>query len=167
MSWESDLRRKVSKPVRPGQLVYHKLTSCSPADLPGVILELKDLPTGSITKIAAGGYIAAALTSGNDLYLWGGRPGIQPVVEGIGVEPMPIVIEDKDILDMAVGEAHIVTLTTDGEVYVIGENRNGQLGLGTESAKAWAKVNLDLADNQRIAGVAAGPRCSFIIVQKT
>ena len=82
------------------------------------------------------------------------------------MEPMPIDIEGKDILDMAVGGSHIVALTTDREVYVIGTNDNGQLGSALASANVWTQVDLGLGERRRITGVAAGPRCSFILVQE-
>lgn len=118
-------------------------------------------------KIVAGGYTVGALTSGNDLYLWGGRPGVQQVVEGISVEPMPVDIEGKDILDVAVGESHVIVLTTDHEVYAIGANDSGQLGSAVASATVWTRVDLSLRERRRIIGVAAGPRSSFILVQGT
>jgi alpha-tubulin suppressor-like RCC1 family protein len=135
---------------------------------------LADLPTGPIIKLAAGGYILAALTQGNDLYCWG-HAGRSPVVADLfsGSEdvdtdrPSPVEIAGgKDIADIAVGDAHLVALTSDGEVYVIGDNGNGQLGLpGVTSVKAWTKVSLDISNGakQSITGVVAGPRNSFLI----
>lgn len=73
--------------------------------------------------------------------------------------------EGKDVADMAVGDAHMIILTTGGEVYVIGENRNGQLGLpGVGSVKTWTRVNVNL-EGAIITGLAAGPRSSFLIVR--
>ena len=84
---------------------------------------------------------------------------------GLDGSPSPVVIEESDILDMAVGESHAVALTTENQVYVIGSNGNGQLGLEVKSAETWTNVNLDLSEKQKAVGVAAGPRCSFITVQ--
>lgn len=138
----------------------------SPAERPGLVTALQDLPTGPIAKIAAGGYMLAALTTGNDLYLWGGHPGRKTVPADVSDEPAPVVIEEQDIADVAIGEAHLIALTTEGKVYVIGHNGNGQLSLPIESTDSWRQVDLHLNDGKRAVGVAAGPRNSFFIIQE-
>ncbi|KAK4454949.1 E3 ubiquitin-protein ligase HERC2 [Podospora aff. communis PSN243] len=139
------------------------------ATTPGIVPDLSDLPTGPITKLAAGGYVLAALTAGRDLYVWG-HPGRAAAagLGGLGVsdEIMPVVIEDFDIDDVAVGEAHVVVLTTSGEVFVIGSNSNGQLGLGgVECAEEWTRVAVEKGEGY-VVGVAAGPKNSFLLVSK-
>ncbi|KAK4122943.1 RCC1/BLIP-II [Parathielavia appendiculata] len=143
-------------------------TNDSPAEGPGLVTDLEDLPTGPVTKLAAGGYILAALTAGNDLYCWG-HAGRSPILDDISDTPSPVVIDDKDIMDVAVGESHMLVLTSDSEVYVIGDNNNGQLGLpGVASTKTWTGIDLGsvLSSGQTVRGVAAGPRNSFLIVGK-
>ena len=146
----------------------------SPATAPGLVEDLMNLPTGPIVKLAGGGYVLAALTAGNDLYCWG-HPGRAAVanLSGLGVTdtPAPIVIDDHDIADIAVGESHLVALTTTGDVFVIGSNSNGQLGLGSpvEVAETWTRLSsLDgaLSADRKVKGVAAGPRNSFLIIRK-
>lgn len=137
----------------------------SPAEKPGLVTALQDLPTGPIAKIAAGGYMLAALTAGDDLYLWGGHPGRKAVLADVTDEPSPVVLgEELDVADVAVGEAHLIALTTDSKVYVVGDNGNGQLGLPVDSADSWAQVELNLGEG-RAFSVAAGPRNSFIVVK--
>lgn len=138
----------------------------SPADEPGLVTALKDLPTGPISKISAGGYVLAAVTTGNDLYIWGGHPGRKTVPADISDEPTPVDIEENDIADVAVGESHIIVLTTNGDVFVIGENGNGQLGLPSKLEESWRRVPLDLKDGRRVVGVQAGTRNSFLLVHK-
>lgn len=142
------------------------------AQSPGLVSKLADLPTGPISKIAAGGYVLAALTAENDLYVWGhaGR-AVAAGLSGGGIEitedPTPVVIEDHDIADVAVGEAHLVVLTTTGEVFVIGSNINGQLGLpGSKSVEKWTRVEPLCPDSSRkhVVAVAAGPRNTFLLV---
>lgn len=137
-----------------------------PADQPALVAALRDLPTGPVVKVAAGGYVLTALTSGNDLYLWGGHPGRKAILAGVGDEPTPVDMDGRDIADVAVGESHLVVLATDGDVFVIGDNANGQLGLPDKSVESWTRVELDLQDGRRAVGVAAGPQNSFIMVQK-
>lgn len=59
-----------------------------------------------------------------------------------------------------------MVLTTEGVVFVIGDNGNGQLGLPDRFVESWTRVELALQDDQRVSGVAAGPKQSFILVQK-
>lgn len=143
-------------------------TATSPAENPSPVTDLSELPTGPITKLAAGGYLLAALTAGNDLYCWG-HAGRSAVLDDLTDTPSPVVVDEQDILDVAVGEAHMLVLTTDRQVYVVGDNANGQLGLpGVSAAKTWTRIDLGsvLAPGEIITGVAAGPRNSFLIVGK-
>ncbi len=135
--------------------------------------DLTDLPTGPITKLAATAYFLAGLTAGNDLYVWGhaGRcplrlPGGQQLTD----TPTPVVLDDEqDIADVAVGDAHMLVLTCDGEVYGTGDNGRGQLGLGpeTRSVEGWVRIEVEgvLGEGERVVGVAAGGKCSFLIVE--
>ncbi|KXX79981.1 E3 ubiquitin-protein ligase HERC2 [Madurella mycetomatis] len=154
------------------------VTDESPAEAPGLVPDLSDLPTGPVTKLAAGGYFLAALTAGDDLYCWG-HAGRSPILGDLFSNsdadvdtdrPNLVVIgQDNDVADIAVGDAHLVALTSDGEVYVIGDNGNGQLGLpGKASARSWTWISLEtiLGTNQSIVtGVAAGPKSSFLVVR--
>jgi len=107
------------------------------------------------------------LTEGNDLYAWGGHPGLPGFLDGISDSPAPVVIEDHDVADCAVGQSHAVILTLSGEVYTAGANANGQLGITTETDSPWSKVPLPPGLDGTIISVACGPRNSFMIVQKT
>lgn len=152
---------------RYGACLGRDVSDDSPADKPGLVIALEDLPTGAISKIAGGGYMLAALTTGKDLYLWGGHPGRKTVPADVTHEPAPVVIDEQDIADMAVGESHLIVLTTEDRVFVIGGNGNGQLGLPVHSADAWCPVEpIGLRGRGRAVGVAAGPRSSFIIAKE-
>ncbi|KAK0706784.1 regulator of chromosome condensation 1/beta-lactamase-inhibitor protein II [Lasiosphaeria miniovina] len=142
----------------------------SPAEMPGAVEDVLDLPTGRIVRLAAGGYVVAALTAGNDLYVWGqGHPGGRPlpVLEGLTDRPAPVDIQDNDIVDVAVGDAHLVALTTEGQVFVIGDNSNGQLGLPVKAVDSWRAVSSvpGGGTGQSVVGVAAGPQNSFLMVR--
>ncbi|KAK3321015.1 regulator of chromosome condensation 1/beta-lactamase-inhibitor protein II [Cercophora scortea] len=141
------------------------IDDASPAHRPGLVSDLEDLPTGPISKLAAGGYILAALTEGNDLYCWG-HPGRSAILEDLSDRPSPVVIEDNDIADIGIGAGHLLTLTVDGELFVLGDNTNGQLGLPqVKSTSSWTRVDVGLGVKQSIAGVVAGPRSSFLIIR--
>lgn len=136
----------------------------SPANIPFIVEDLLDLPTGPIRKISSGGYVTAALTTGNDLYVWGGRPGQEKILEQLSGTPEPVDL-DGDILDVGVGANHIIALTTEHKLYVVGADGNGQLGLDVDKLSEWREVALPLKENQHVTSVHAGYRNSFVTVE--
>lgn len=109
--------------------------------------------------------MTAALTSGNDLYLWGGRPEQPKVLDELSGTPEPVDLDGQDVLDVAVGVDHILVLTNEHKLYVVGANRNGQLGLNVEELFEWREVVLPLGGKQRIVSVHAGYKNSFLIIE--
>ncbi|TRX97464.1 hypothetical protein FHL15_001742 [Xylaria flabelliformis] len=143
-----------------------EITPASPAEKPGLVEDLENLPSGKIKRIEAGGYTALALTEGHDLYGWGGHPARQPLVDTLSGSPSPVDVEENDIQDCSVGETHMIVLTTNGDVYVIGGNTNGQLGVPSEGIPKWKKVPLSPRE-EAIVGVKAGQRSSFIVTKNS
>ncbi|GJN73374.1 hypothetical protein PLIIFM63780_007438 [Purpureocillium lilacinum] len=144
-----------------------EVTADSPSTEPGIVPDLASLGE-PIKKISAGGYTLAALTESGDIYAWGmptgGTHRRQQALRGLGGIPNYIEVDGgKDVFDVALGDSHAIALTIDGSVYVVGSNSNGQLGLGTTVERAESWTRLDLSDGHQISGVAAGPRCSFIL----
>lgn len=131
------------------------------ASQPGLVTDLQSLPTGPITKIASGGYVTAALTAGQDLYLWGADEFLR-----LGRQPTPLDLGDVDVRDVAVGDGHVVIATLDGKVLITGKGENGQIGMGEgiEELVEWREVDLNLGSESKILQVAAGPRCSLLLV---
>jgi alpha-tubulin suppressor-like RCC1 family protein len=144
-----------------------QLTPSSPAHIPGLVHDLTDLPTGSITKIAANGYMIGALTAGEDLYCWGvqHRARTKPILDGLQDRPNLVDVDGKDIEDFGIGDSHVIVLTVEDELWVIGDNANGQLGIEAEEATTWTKVNIELEPDRSVVAVRAGPKCSFLIVE--
>ncbi|GFP59132.1 hypothetical protein ACSS6W_007799 [Trichoderma asperelloides] len=155
-----------------------------PSDKPGPVPDLNDIASADdpVKLVTAGGTAVAALTStSRSVYVWGCSPPSaasktsasssqtrrrgHPFQELSGVPNYTEVDGGKDVVDVALGEAHAIALTLDGLIYVIGENANGQLGLGkeVERAETWTRVPFLIADGYEIVGVAAGPRASFIL----
>ncbi|MCM1439655.1 MAG: hypothetical protein NC131_10735, partial [Roseburia sp.] len=117
--------------------------------------------TPRITKLAAGDEFVVALMSDGTVYTWGyqgdavtglgstgdrvlnndGTAGtmgdntslsrIYPVQVRAG-EQLNGTNYLQDIVDIAVGDGHILALDSTGAVYAWGDNRDGQLGTGTE-----------------------------------
>lgn len=132
---------------------------------PGLVEDLLDLPTGPVRKLSAGGYVLAALTFGNDLYVWGGRTGEESYLHGLSEAILPVDIHGHDILDVSVGDKHMIILTTDHRVFVSGDNHQGQLGLPHNQVYDWEDVPLAFYESQRVAGVHAGYKTSFLVVK--
>lgn len=135
----------------------------SPANVPGIVNDLLQLPTGKIIKIAAGGHLIMALTEGNDLYIWGGHPGLPAALTGLTMYPTPFT---GDVMDFATGANHAVILTLEGDLFGTGDNRNGQLGLTTISRlSSWTKLSRAWGPGKSIFAVACGPRSTFLKIR--
>lgn len=145
----------------------------------------------AIRKIATGGWISAALSCDDDLYVWGGRPGRAEEegegrieVWGKGREERERREEEQeeeeeeevhlvdieggvDVVDVAVGEGHVLAVTREGRSWALGEGRWGQLGSGRRTfEKSWIEVK-GLDGKHRVVGVACGFWSSFVITQKS
>ncbi|RQM05301.1 hypothetical protein DH86_00001850, partial [Scytalidium sp. 3C] len=86
--------------VRYGSCLGREIKDQSEALEPGLVEDLLDLPTGPVRKLSAGGYVLAALTFGNDLYVWGGRTGEESYLHGLSEAILPVDIHGHDILDV-------------------------------------------------------------------
>ncbi|KAL2071407.1 hypothetical protein VTL71DRAFT_12642 [Oculimacula yallundae] len=137
-----------------------------PANMPCIVDDLAELPGGEIRKVSSGGYVTAALTEDNDLYVWGGRAGQKAVLDGLGGSPMPTDLDGDDVWDVAVGMNHILAVTMDRRLFVVGDNGNGQLGLDVQELDSWVEVKLPLKEGNHIVGVHAGYKNSFVLVAK-
>ncbi|KAJ3507577.1 hypothetical protein NM208_g15940 [Fusarium decemcellulare] len=143
-------------------------------NVPSTVPDLNDLGE-PIKKVAAGGYTVAALTQGGGLYLWGaestGSHSRHRTFSDLSGIPNYVEVDgDKDVEDIAVGESHAIALTTDGSIYVVGDNTNGQLGMGRDfkgPAESWVHLAFNPPPGCKIVGVEAGPRSSFVITAKT
>ncbi|PNP48005.1 hypothetical protein THARTR1_10424 [Trichoderma harzianum] len=158
-----------------------------PSGTPGPVPDLHEIASADdpVKCVAAGGTAVAALTTSGSVYVWGSSSPSSTASKASGsshrhrrghafqqLSGMPNytdIGDGKDVVDVALGESHAIALTADGLVYVIGENNNGQLGIGkaTERAEEWIKVPFNAAEGSKIVGVAAGPRASFILTAKT
>lgn len=187
------------------------------ATRPSPVPTLAGIPGEPVVQVysSQSGYVLAARTNENDVYVWGcapppsntnpsAGPEFPPLIsllleaddfeweklEGLsGSEPArpqppssrithrsspyPITLiapdskAEKDIAAFGLGDYHAIALSTEGKVYVIGSNRNGQLGLGLlmgpgQGVEAWTEV--EQFSGQRVVDVMAGPRYSLVVV---
>eukprot|EP01127_Copromyxa_protea_P022983 TRINITY_DN8483_c0_g1_i1.p1 TRINITY_DN8483_c0_g1~~TRINITY_DN8483_c0_g1_i1.p1 ORF type:complete len:370 (-),score=40.36 TRINITY_DN8483_c0_g1_i1:34-1143(-) len=93
-----------------------------------------------VEKVASGVAHTIALTRDGQLYVWGsnknsqlGLPTSTRLVSSPTKLELPLEANDT-IIDVAVGWYHTVILTKNGSVYLWGDNRVGQLGLGEDFA---------------------------------
>ena len=148
-------------------------TATSSAYTPCPVTFLGGIP---IRKVATEGWITAAISRDNDLYVWGGRPVERERIGAllaVGLaskdddsEEVKLVDIDggTDIVDVAVGGGHIVVLTAEGKVFAIGRGVNGQLGTGHRYfANDWVEA-VSLHD-KRVIGVECALWASFAIAK--
>ncbi|KAI9717061.1 MAG: hypothetical protein M1812_004996 [Candelaria pacifica] len=149
-------------------------TSCSPASSPHLVDFLGGIP---IRKTVSRGWITAALSYDNDLYLWGGRPGekhritdLPDLSRGADDEAEVKLVDidgGVDIVDVGIGDGHVLVLCEDGRVFAAGRGENGQLGIGVmEFVEEWIEVRLDLIEGSKITGVYCGAWSSFLMVTR-
>lgn len=149
------------------------LTIRSPAHVPSIIEDLSGLGE-PVKKIAAGGYTVAALTDSGGVYVWGMKPpGSQSRRNAFTeLNSIPNYIEvdgEKDVQDIAIGDSHAIASTTDGCIYVVGDNTNGQIGLHKgekDFIESWHKIDFIPHPGWEVVAVEAGPRSSFIVTAK-
>ena len=141
-----------------------------PAERPGVLDALGGL---RIKKMACGGWMSAALSKDGALYIWGtGSPGmnktIAPLREAAGGEVVLVDISEAgdqlDITDVGVGNDHIAVVAENTYLYVIGDNSNGQLGVGSDTpfVDEWTKLPRD----RDFRAVICGPKSTFVFTNK-
>lgn len=138
----------------------------APADKPGMVEAVGGL---RIRKLASDGWLSAALSEDGALYLWGaGMPGADKSIKCLreaGAGEVALVDlpgeggEPLDVIDVAVGDGHVAAVAADHRLYVVGDNRNGQLGLGSEEDffEDWTVTALS-GDIHR---VVCGPKATF------
>ncbi|CAD6568438.1 MAG: hypothetical protein ASARMPREDX12_001411 [Alectoria sarmentosa] len=154
-------------PLHPQSLGRDPTVSNS-ADRPCAIPFLGGIP---IRKIAVGGWIGAAVSADQDLYIWGGRAG-----EERRINALPKLSDDEtvrlvdinggvDIVDVGVGSGHVMALTAEGEVWATGDGECGQLGTGERSFEEdWVRVRSEWEGKGKVVGLGCGVWCSWLVV---
>jgi len=142
----------------------------TPAEKPGLVEALGGLKIESVQCGPGVGWLASALSEDGALYLWGttmpGEDGALGCLREAGPGEVALVeilpepgAEPADIVSASVGRNHVAVVTDAGHLFVVGDNGNGQLGLGKKQpfAEEWARVKS--LDN--ISRVVCGPKSTF------
>ena len=150
------------------QLLGRTPTPSHPANAPAPVPFFGGIP---IRKIAVGGWLAAALSEDNDLYVWGGQAS---EVQKLDALPTPSTGEEvklvdidggMDVIDFGVGFGHFLALTKDGNLWAIGDGEHGQLGTGSKRfEKSWVKVSGEWEGKGEIVEVGCGMWSSWVII---
>lgn len=83
-------------------------------------------------KLVVGYYHTLALTSGGQVYSWGGNDKGQLGIGMSGNRSIPVLVKDLDqIIEIDSGVRSSMALRADGTVWTWGMNENGQLGIGS------------------------------------
>lgn len=149
----------------------------TPAHKPGLLEALGGL---RIVKVAAGGWMCAALAEDRAGYVWGAElPGTEKTVkvlreaeEGevalIAIPSNREVGDDSlDILDIGVGDNHLAVVAEGGRLFVVGDNQNGQLGLNSDEQWVDDWTEASKVDSSGILrGVVCGPKATVMSIDR-
>lgn len=128
---------------------------------------LNDFPEGTeITHIAAGKLISLFLTKQGQVYICAEHTTLQPNL--IWKHWKPTLLkgfpEGTEIIDISIGGSHVLFLSAKGEVYGLGSNQCGQLGLGDlENRKNEVVKLIGFPTNTKITKISAGNYHSLFI----
>uniref|UniRef100_A0A6P7FTJ3 HECT-type E3 ubiquitin transferase n=1 Tax=Diabrotica virgifera virgifera TaxID=50390 RepID=A0A6P7FTJ3_DIAVI len=128
--------------------------------IPRLIEKLQDV---EITDVYCGAHFSVALSSEGKLYTWGKGEGWRlghPNEDHIRI-PEPVeILQDKRVVSISLGTAHILALTDAGEIYGWGKNENKQL-FETPDIYVQQPKMIESLKGQRIVGISCGPSQSF------
>eukprot|EP00466_Bigelowiella_natans_P015134 jgi/Bigna1/85156/estExt_fgenesh1_pg.C_20322 len=130
-------------------------------------------PTQKIVKIDAGLYHSAAITEDGKVFTWGyGKDGQCGHGDRVVHTPIPQQVRrmsKNQAIEVSCGDGHTAVLCRDGELYVFGRGRDGQLGRGDqlESVASYRTEPLPIEfftrHNLRVGQVALGGYHSLVL----
>lgn len=121
--------------------------------------------------ISAGGEHAMALLSGGTVKVWGkGSAGQMGNGTTVTANPVPVTASAtgfSDIVKIAAGYDHCMALKSNNDVYLWGENYNGQLGRGNPPNPAYTSSAIPLKSSGMSGGniidISAGNQFSLVL----
>ena len=123
-----------------------------------------------VRKIDTGGFLTAALTEDGQLFLWGvTRPGGSQLASSVRNETVALQSilgpSISVVVDVAVGDNHVVALSSDGRLLGLGEGANGELGNACRQpenfAASWSLITGP--DDKIVKGIACGRQTTFLV----
>jgi tRNA A-37 threonylcarbamoyl transferase component Bud32 len=103
-----------------------------------------------VIYISCGSAHSVALTKSGYVFTWGRRWGHSGGNKFKNLEdlmkPRLIELNDVHIYKISCGSAHSLMLSSDGDIYTIGFNNYGQLGIGNRKNK-WNPIKLEVQNN--------------------
>jgi alpha-tubulin suppressor-like RCC1 family protein len=123
------------------------------------------LPSGTI-DVQGGTDFTVALTRTGSVFAWGGNRWGQ-LGDGTTQHrfvPKQVVLRGRPhIVAIAVGDDHVVALSTGGLVYGWGRNDLGQVGSGPLTDRCERPVGVTVPGGGKVTRIAAGSSCSLAI----
>jgi alpha-tubulin suppressor-like RCC1 family protein len=120
----------------------------------------------NIEQVSARNYNGLARTAAGQVWFWGDDSyGARGDGNQSGVYRSPVRVPGlQQITDIAVGEMHNLALQGNGMVWAWGSGMLGEIGIAPPVYTQDTPIAVPLPGSRRAAGVAAGSRSSFAII---
>ncbi len=112
----------------------------------------------NISQISAGSSHSVAISSDNILYSWGINDYLGILVDGISNATLSPVNIYNGVIEVDANYNNTIFLTSEGNIFVFGDNSNGQLGYDNTDFNVPVEVPID-----DVVNIAAGGNTSFAI----
>ncbi|KAF7637946.1 Protein kinase domain-containing protein [Meloidogyne graminicola] len=120
---------------------------------------IESLENKNVYKIATGKKFSI-FCAGRGIVLITGK-----IFDNDKYEIKPKIVESlltEDIIDIRCGDEHLIALTENGEVFVWGKNKNGQLGIGNKN-DVLIPIKIQIPTRQLIKCIICGPDSTMLI----
>ena len=127
------------------------------AENPAAIVDGDNNPIENISAIAAGGYHALALTTGGEVWAWGGNWDTQigtSISSDGWIDYARLIPDLTNVTAVSAGDSHSMALRSDGTVVTWGDNEANQLGVDTDEEPSATPVVVDGVTD--VKAIAAG-----------
>lgn len=124
---------------------------------------IETLENVEIADVACGAHFSIALTKDGKVYSWGKGESWRlghGTEEHVRFPEIIQTLQDKVVVSISLGAAHVLALTNEGEIYGWGKNENKQICDSNKMFIQTPRLVESLKDN-RIVGIACGPSQSF------
>lgn len=158
-------KRVVGKVACWGNSDYGRLGhgSSTGRSIPSILAALLDQ---DFISVRCGGAHTAAVANDGGVFSWGlndaGQLGHYTHQEISMQEPQEVLLPEA-ATDVAVGHSHTLFLTHSSDVWAVGSNRHGQLGLGSRTGQEWLPRRVQDLVGTKIVSIAAGAQHSLAI----